>query len=224
MSKNTAKKPDQLENVEQVLSASEAFIEKYQKQIITGVLSVIVLVLLVLGVRNYYLAPREITAQNEMYKAQEAFEKDSFSIALEGSPSFIGFKEIVSDYGFTSTGNLATAYAGICYYKLGQYDNAIKYLSQFNGEDSYFTASVIGLIGDSYVELGEPKKALSYFKKAIDFDNTVISPIYLKKAGLVHESLGSTKDAETNYQIIKDDYPRSAEASDIDKYLARVQK
>jgi tetratricopeptide (TPR) repeat protein len=50
-----------------------------------------------------------------------------------------------------TSGKLAAAYAGICYYKLGQYENAIKYLSQFDGDDNYFTASVIGLTGDCYV-------------------------------------------------------------------------
>ena len=224
MSKKEQTKHDELENVEHVLTASEAFIEKYQKQILYAVGSVVLIVLVVLGVQNYYLAPREITAQNEMYKAQAAFATDSFKVALDGGSAFMGFVDIVSDYGMTSSGNLASAYAGVCYYKLGQYDNAVKYLSQFDGEDTYFTASVTGLIGDSYIELGETNKAISYFEKAADFDNAVISPIYLKKAGLIYETLKENEKAEANYLTIKDEYPKSGEAADIEKYLARVQK
>jgi tetratricopeptide (TPR) repeat protein len=225
MSKKEEKKHDELVNVEHALTSTEAFIEKYQKQILMGVGAIVLVVLIVLSFRNFYLQPREVAAENEMYKAQAFFAKDSFRLALEGhGVEAIGFKEIASDYGITSSGKLASAYAGICYYKLGQYENAVKYLSQFDGKDTYFTTSVIGLTGDCYVELGETSKAISYFEKAADKDNVVMSPIYLKKVGLVYESLKEPEKAEKAYTTIKEKYPKSPEAADIDKYLARVQK
>jgi tetratricopeptide (TPR) repeat protein len=225
MSKKEEKKHDELVNVENALTSTEAFIEKYQKQILMGVGAVVLVVLVALSFRNFYLEPREIAAQNEMYKSQSFFAKDSFRVALEGKGAeSIGFKEIASDYGITGSGKLAAAYAGICYYKLGQYENAIKYLSQFDGKDTYFTASVIGLTGDCYVELGETSKAISYFEKAADKDNAVMSPVYLKKAGLVYESLNQPEKAEKAYTTIKEKYPKCSEAADVDKYLARVQK
>lgn len=225
MSKKEEKKHDELANVEQVLTSSEAFIEKYQKQILMGVGVVVLVVLVILSFRNFYLEPREIAAENEMSKAQTAFAADSFRVAVEGKGvEIMGFKEIVSEYGITQSGKLAAAYAGICYYKLGQFENAIKYLSQYDGDDAYLSTSVIGLTGDCYVELGETSKALSYFEKAADKDNAVLSPVYLKKAGLVYESLKQPDKAEKEYTIIKDKYPKSQDASDIDKYIARVQK
>jgi tetratricopeptide (TPR) repeat protein len=225
MAKNEKKKNDELENVQHALTSSEAFIEKYQKQILIGVGVIVLLVLVVLSVRNFYLEPREIAAENEMSKAQVAFATDSFRLALEGKGvQSLGFKEIASEYGITSSGKLATAYAGICYYKLGQYENAIKYLSQFNGDDNYFTTTVIGLTGDCYIELGDKSKAISYFEQSAGKENAVISPVYLKKAGLVYESLNQPEKAEKAYTKIKEKYPKSSEASDIDKYLARVQK
>jgi tetratricopeptide (TPR) repeat protein len=225
MAKKVEKKHGELENVEHALTATEVFIEKYQKQIIFGVGAVVLIVLIALGIRNFYLQPREIAAQNEMYKSQNYFAADSFRVALEGKePESMGFKEIVSEYGVTASGNLAAAYAGICYYKLGQYEDAIKYLTQFDGKDTYLKSSVTGLTGDSYVELGETAKAISYFEKAADLNNAVMSPIYLKKAGLVYESLNQPEKAEKNYTAIKEKYPKSPEAADIDKYIARVQK
>ena len=225
MSKKEEKKHDELENVQHALTTTEAFIEKYQKQILIGLATVVLIVLAVLSFRNFYLEPREIAAENEMYKAQVAFSTDSFKIALEGNgKESIGFKEIVSEYGITASGKLAAAYAGICYYKLGQFENAVKYLSQYDGGDTYFSASVIGLTGDCYVELAETSKALRYFEKAADLENAVMSPVYLKKAGLVYESLKEPEKAEKEYTTIKEKYPKSPEAADIDKYLARVQK
>jgi tetratricopeptide (TPR) repeat protein len=224
MSKQEQNKPEELEQVEQVLSKSEAFIEKYQKQLLLAVAIVVLSVLSVLAFKNFYIDSRETQAQNEMAKAQALFAVDSFKVALDGKGDVVGFKEIASEYSITSSGNLAEAYAGICYYKLGQYDNAIKYLSQFDGEDNYFTTSIIGLIGDAYVEMGKNKDAVDYFVKAADKENEVLSAVFLKKAGKVYEALGKPDKALEVYTQIKDNYPKSSEASDIEKYIARVQK
>jgi tetratricopeptide (TPR) repeat protein len=225
MSKKEEKKHDELENVQHALTTTEAFIEKYQKQILIGVGVALIVVLAVLSFNNFYLQPREVRAENEMSKAQAAFAADSFKIALDGKGvQIMGFKEIASQYSITQSGKLAAAYAGICYFKLGQYENAIKYLSQFSSDDKNFATTILGLTGDCYVELGETAKAVSYFEKAADKDNAVISPVYLKKAGFVYESLNQPEKAEKAYTKIKEKYPKSSEASDIDKYIARVQK
>lgn len=224
MSKIDEKKPDELQQVEQALSKSEAFIEKYQKQLLILVGILVLLVLSGLALKNFYIAPREAEAENQMAKGQALFAVDSFKVALEGKGDFIGFKEIVSEYSITSSGNLAAAYTGICYYKLGQYDNAVKYLSKFDGEDNYFSVSVIGLIGDAYVELGKKEDAVDYFTKAADKKSEVLSSVFLKKAGITYEALSKPEKALEMYTKIKEEYPRSSEASDIEKYIARVQK
>ncbi len=225
MAKKEEKEHHELENVQHALTSTEAFIEKYQKQILSAVGIVILVVLVIMSFKNFYLDKREIAAQNEISKAQAAFATDSFRVALEGKGvQTMGFKEIASEYSITPSGKLAGAYAGICYYKLGQYENAIKYLSQFSSDDNYFSVTVIGLTGDCYVNLNENSKAISYFEKAADKDNAVLSPIYLKKAGLIYESLTEPEKAEKAYAKIKVKYPKSSEASDIDKYIARVQK
>lgn len=225
MSKKENKKRDEFESVEHALTTSEAFIEKYQKQIMIGVGVVVVAVLAILAVRNFYIAPRETAAEKEIYKAQNYFATGMYEIALNGDGvDVLGFKEIVSDYGMTASGNLSAAYAGICYYRLEDYQNAIKYLSQFDGKDSYLSASVVGLTGDCYVELGEVSKAVGCFEKVGGLKNAIMSPIYLKKAGLAYESLGELAKAEKCYTSIKESYSQSAEARDIDKYLARVQQ
>ena len=222
MARNVKKK-EEFATVEQALSTSEAFIEKYQRQILISVGIVIAMVLIILSVRNFYLQPRAIAAENEMHTAQMFFANGNFERALNGDDfTTIGFRAIASDFRMTPSGNLAAAYAGICYFRLGDFHNAIKFLSRFNGRDSYLAASVIGLIGDSYVELGEVSRAIGYFERAANMGNDIMSPIFLKKAGLAHESLGNLTRAARSFQKIKDSFPNSQEASDIDKYIARV--
>ncbi|MDR0371804.1 MAG: tetratricopeptide repeat protein [Prevotellaceae bacterium] len=225
MSKKEQKKQDELANVEHALTSSELFIEKYQKQIFIAVSAVVLVILVILAFRNFYLEPREVKAQNQMYYAQDYFQKDSFQLALNGNGADVmGFKQIVSDFGMTSSSNLAKAYAGICYYHLGDYENAVGYLSKYKLGDEYLSCSVTRLIGDAYVELGKNADALKYFEKAGNMNNDIISPVALKKAGILYESTGEPEKAAKAYLKVKDNYPRSAEARDIDKYLARVKK
>jgi len=223
MSKKKQQKQDSLQNVNTALSSAEVFVEKNKKILLYIVAGIILLVLLVLAFRNFYLKPRETDAANAIYKTQMVFARDSFRIALEGNAQIAGFKEIASEYSITKSGNLANAYAGICYYKLGDYNNAIKYLNQFDGKDNTLSTTVLGLIGDCYANTGETDKAISYFEKAAAKTDDVTTPLFLKKAGVVYESIQKPEKALEIYKQIKQNYPNSIESQDIDKFIARIQ-
>lgn len=224
MSKKVQKNADEFENVEQVLTSSEAFIEKYQKQILYGLGAIALVVIAVLAIGNFYVTPRQNAAANEMYASQAYFAVDSFKVALEGDGfESIGFEEISSKYSMTSSGNLAKAYAGICYYNLQDYEKAIDFLTKYDGDDEYFSVTVIGLIGDAYAELEQLDNAVKFFNKAADAKNQVLTPFYLKKAAVLLESDGKKEEALKNFLKIKNEYPMSAEAQEVDKYIARLQ-
>ncbi len=212
------------EDIEVAVSRTEAFIEKNQKQLIYAVLAVVVIVSAFILFNRYHLAPQETEAQNQMAKAQVYFAQDSFKLAFTGDGlDAKGFKRIIEDYGLTESANLAQAYAGICLYKMGEYKKAITYLEDFDGNgDVNFTPTINGLIGDAFVELNETDKALSYFAKAYKLENKMLSPVFLKKAALLHESKGEFDKAIALYTEIKDKYFDSAIARDIDKYIERA--
>ena len=48
----------------------------------------------------------------------------------------------------------------------------------------------------------------------------MIAPMSLKKAGIVYLHEGQNAKALKAFETIKADYPTSAEAQDIDKYIA----
>lgn len=224
MSKKVTEKHDEFENVEHALTSSEAFIEKYQKQILYGLGAVAVVVVAILAINNFYVKPRANEAANEMYKSQLFFSQDSFKLALEGDGvESIGFEAISSDFSLTPSGNLAKAYAGICYYNLGDYEQAVKFLNAYDGDDQYFSVTVTGMIGDCYAELGDNDKAIQYFEEAAASENDVLTPYYLKKAAILLEVAGEKEKALENYLNIKDNYPMSMESQDIDKFIARLQ-
>jgi tetratricopeptide (TPR) repeat protein len=212
--------------VGEIVSKSEQFIEKHQKNIIYGIGIAILLAGIVLGVNYGYLAPLEKKAAAALFKGELYFGRDSFELALYGNGAdYQGFESIISDYGVTRSGNLAKAYAGICYFRLGETEKAIEQLKSFSGKDKMISPTLTGLIGDCYVNQGKVKEGIGYFEKAAKLaDNEIVSPTYLKKAGIAYESLGQYNDAVKAYTSIKEKYFDSEEASDIDKYIIRASE
>ena len=200
--------------VEEIVSRSEQFIENNSKKIIYGIIAIALVVGAVLGIKHGYLIPQEKKAAAAIFKGEQYFAKDSFNLALNGNGAdFDGFEGII----------LAKAYAGICYFKMGETEKALDKLKSFSGDDNMISPAIIGLIGDCYVNMGNVKEGISYFEKAAKkADNEVISPVYLKKAGIAYENQKQYSDAVKAYTTIKEKYFNSMEAADIDKYIARA--
>jgi len=219
--KNTHKELE----VEEIVSRSEQFIENHSKKLIYGIIAIALIVGAVLGIRHGYLIPQEKKATVALFKGEQYFAKDSFALALNGNGAdYEGFEAIIDQYGSTKSGNLAKAYAGISYFKMGETEKALEKLKSFSSKDNMISPAITGLIGDCYVNLGKTKEGISYFEKAANSaSNEVISPAYLMKAGIAYESLQQYKDAIKTYQTIKDKYYMSTEASDIDKYITRAE-
>ena len=220
------KELDELDKVNAALSSSEQFIQQYQKPILLGLLAIVIIVSAIIGVRHFYVLPRENKAQAEMYKGVFYFEKDSFQLALQGNGAdFIGFKAIADEYSSTKAGNLAAAYSGLSLYNLGKYDEAITYLKNFDADEEFISPAIIGTIGDCYVNMDKYEDGVVYFERAAKkADNDMLSPIYLKKAATVYEKLGNKKKALEMYQKIKDSYPKSMSNQDIEKYIIRDEE
>ncbi|MGM9799020.1 MAG: tol-pal system YbgF family protein [Parabacteroides sp.] len=210
--------------VEVLVSRVEMFIEEHSKKIISGIIAVVVVVGAILGVKYGYLIPREKKANAALFKGEQYFARDSFALALNGNGAdYLGFETIINEWGSTDAGNLAKAYAGICYFKMGETEKALGYLKSFNGSDNMISPAIVGLIGDCYVNMGNVKEGISYFEKAAKAaNNEVVSPIYLKKAGLAYENLKEYDKAVQTYKSIKEKYYNSMEAADIDKYITRA--
>jgi tetratricopeptide (TPR) repeat protein len=211
--------------VEQVVSKLEQFIETNAKKIVYGVLAIIIVVGGCLALHYGYFGPQEKKASAAMFKGEQYFAKDSFELALNGNGvDYNGFESIIKNYGGTAAGNLAKAYAGICYFKLGENEKALEALKSYNGKDNMIAPAITGLIGDCYVNLGDTKEGIKYFEKAAnEAANEVLSPTYLMKAGVAYESLNDNKSAAKAYKTIKEKYYNSVEAATIDKYIDRAE-
>lgn len=223
--KQNVKQTDKnLEGIEQALTRSEQFIEDNQKSLTYILGAVLVVLIVIIGGNRFYLKPLNEKASGEMFYAERFFQVDSFNLALNGYGTYPGFLNIMDDYGMSKSAKLARYYAGVCYHRLGDYNEAAKYLEKFNTKDLLVGAAKYSTLGDTYVELGEMKKAASAYQKGIhDYTNTFSSPIMLKKLGIVYEEMGELEPALAVYKQIEAEYPESAEGREVKKYIGRVE-
>jgi tetratricopeptide (TPR) repeat protein len=222
--KKSVKKADEtLVDIVEVKEQAEDFFEQYRTIILGGLTLLVVVVGGWFAYNNFYKMPRQNEAVEQMFQAQQQFEKDSFQLALTNPGGGKGFLDIIEGYKGTPAANLAHYYAGIAYLNLGQYDAAIDYLKDFSPAGEVLPAMKSGALGDAYSEKGDFSAAMSYYKKAAGEENELLTPYYLKKVGMLHERDGDFQAAKKAYQQIKDDYPNSPDGRDIDKYIIRVE-
>lgn len=223
-SSKKGRKDDNLVIVEHALTSTEHFIERHQKTMIIAVIAVLVVVGGWLGFRRFIVEPREDEAKSQMFAAEQYFEKDSFNLALNGDGNYLGFLDIIDDYGITRTADLAHYYAGISYLNLGDYESAIEHLNEFKLNDKLIKTVAIGAMGDAYMELGEQNKAIDHYLKAAKRKpNSFTTPLYLMKAAEIIEKSGSPERALGYYREIQEKYPESNEGRFIDKYISRAE-
>jgi len=222
--KKKDKQPEQLESVESALSRTEQFIENNQKIITTVVLVIVILVGAYLLFTRYYLQPMENEARGQMFRAEQYFARDSFNLALNGDGNYLGFLDIIEEYGITKSANLAHYYTGISYLRLGQYDNAIEHLEDFKVNDKIIEPQKYGALGNAYLEKGNHDRALDYYQEAIDSDdNAFTRPLYMSKAAFVYELNGEYQKAIELFQEIKRKFPESSQSEEADKNIARLK-
>ncbi|MBN1157754.1 MAG: tetratricopeptide repeat protein [Bacteroidales bacterium] len=221
------KKPDTnagFESVENALTRTEKYIEENQKSLSIIILAIVVVVGGYLGYKKLYLEPADMEAHAAMYVAEQYFDVDSFYLALMGDGANFGMLDIIDEYGITPAANLAHYYAGICYLRTGQYEDAIEHLKDFDTDDILVASIALGDIGDCYAELGDHKKALAYYLKAGQRkQNSFTSPIFLKKAGIIYEAMEDFEKALEIYEAIQREYPESDIAAEMDKYIGALR-
>ncbi|MBL4649205.1 MAG: tetratricopeptide repeat protein [Aureispira sp.] len=171
--------------------------------------------------------------QEDIFRAQQYFSQDSFALALFGrkdsgfnEKTFLGFEAIAVKYMKTPMANITHYYAGVCFFKIGDYINALTHLSKFKTKDATLQAVAYGLTGDVYLEQGKFKDALSYYEKASNYTKSKsISPIFLYKAALLCEiHFPETDQAKTFCAQLKKHYPIFIQNTTVQIDLIRITK
>ncbi len=221
------------DTLDQTASKAEDFVAKNQKYII-GFLTVVALATVsYLMYQKFIAEPKQQDAAEELFVAQQNFQKavdggakaDSlYNLVLKGSEGKFGVVKIAEEYSGTDAGNLANYYAGIAYLNTKKYAEAIASLEKFSSSDIMLNALSKGAIGDAYAQQNKQKEALDYYIKAADASkNDFTRPRFLLKAGKTALAMGNKADAVKYFTDIKDNYDSTPEGQNIDALIGLAQ-
>jgi tetratricopeptide (TPR) repeat protein len=219
-------------DVVEVREQAADFFERYRTYVLGAVGVLLLAVIGWFAYNQFYRIPQQQEAVEQMFQAQVQFERDSFQLALVNpGGGYSGFLDIIDNYAGTPAANTAKYYAGVSYLHIGQQKNnankefeaAISYLQDFDAKGEVMPIMKNGALGDAYSEVKDLDKAMSYYKKAVSAgENELLTPYYLKKVGMLHQYNSNNAEALEAYERIKNEYPNSNEARDIEKYIALV--
>ncbi len=205
---------------------SEQFFEKNLKTIAYVFTAFVAVIIGFYAYLNYFQKPKNNRAFEEMEEAQKFFYQDSIKKALNGGSAYLGFEQIIEDYGNTNAGNLAKYYAAISYYKKKDYNKAIETMEDFDPKgDDVLVSIKNGVMADSYVQTKEIEKALDSYEKAIKQSESIetLYVFYNKKAGIVSYMNNQKKEANKYFTAILEKYPNTQAKDEIEKYAALTQ-
>ncbi|MFR9651886.1 MAG: tetratricopeptide repeat protein [Rikenellaceae bacterium] len=206
----------------EAMSKTEQFFESNGKKIVIIIFVLMVLSAAIFSYKMLVVAPAEERAADAIYSAQLLFDAPDYQGAVEQ------FVAVADDYSSTKAGNLANHYAALCYIKLGDSANALKYLKQYKAQKGIpaqiINAQNLGLQGDLAVNAGDYAAAVELFKRAANIsENPLTTPMYLRKAGQAADAAGNTVEAKSLFQSIVDLYPSSPENRTAEKYLGAIK-
>jgi tetratricopeptide (TPR) repeat protein len=221
---------------EVIVQKAKNFWDKFSKPIMVGGTAIILLIAGWLAYKYMYKLPGEEKAADIIFPAERLFtkmvnsnsyNKDTIAVLLSGGDlgkgKVTGLLNIINNHSGTQAANRAHYMAGACYLHMGEFDKAIKQLKAFEGRGAdQIQALAYGMIGDAYAQQKKNDDALSYYKKSAEQNeaDNVFTPEALFKAARFCEKTGKNKDAIAMYQKIKEKYPTSVPAFEVDKRLA----
>jgi len=218
--------------LDETASKSEQWILTNRKAIFIFLSAAIVVIFSYLAYQNFVQKPKEKVAANELAFPKVYFEDamnssvatDSlFTLALDGADGKYGFIDVADKYSNTKAGNLANYYAGISYLRLKNYQEAIEYLEKFSSDDELLGPIAKGAIGDAFADINQMDDALDFYLQAANLkNNNFSSPLFLFKAGNTAMDLEKYSKALESFNKIKNDYPTSEEAKNIDIYINKA--
>ena len=215
--------------VAEAVSKTEQFFQENGKKVVIAVVAIVVVAVAGYLYKSLVIDANAEKASELIIEAQDRFgvQNPDFALALNGDENGAGFLDVVEQYGSTAAGNLAKHYAGICYLRLGDLENAEKYLSMYKSVNELgaevVNAQNLGLRGDIAVERGEYEAAVALYKKAVAAsENVYTAPLFLYKQLLAYVALGNKAEAQKCYDTLQAQYPMSVEAREAEKVMGTL--
>ena len=217
------------EDLEQdlLIEYSSRFVHFYSQNkaaILGGGLGVLLLIGLIIGY-FVHINQQEIQAQELLGIAEQSLAQGNIERALHGDEDdfSLGFIQIADNFGRTSAGNLASYYAAVAEFELGNYESSLNHIKKFNLPSGIIGVTPIMLHANILLELERYGDAARMFDKAAEWDvNEGTTPINLYSAAEAYAEAGMYSEARDRLDRIMDNYPGSAVASRAERLLGNL--
>ncbi|WP_462251816.1 tetratricopeptide repeat protein [Ferruginibacter sp.] len=233
-----------------VVERAKGFWAKFSKPIIYVGTAIIALIGGWYAYNSFFKEPKELKASELIFPAEKmfakmaaasSFPKDTVGFVLNGGnidgEKVTGLLSIAKNYGGTPAGNLAQYMTGACYLHLKEFDKAISYLKEFDGNGAnQIQSKAYILLGHAFAEQKKVEEAYTYYKKAGEVLNDkdeqqkvvalFIAANYAESTGKSKEAIEILKDLKDNFggaMVRKSQYEQPpVTQDDVDKLLAKL--
>lgn len=196
-----------------------------KKRVFIGVGAVVLIVAAVFLYLNNRKAKNE-EAELKLSAVISLYDQEKYQEAINGDPGtgITGLRQIVDDYGSTTSGETAKLYLGNCYFNLKDYDNALKSFEDYSGDKAIIKASCISGIGAVWEAKNDLKKAGEYFEKAAKVSKEVVTnEENLFYAIRSYTNAGDKENAKRIYEQLKEEYPKSKYINEAKRFEAEFK-
>lgn len=208
-----------VEELNENLSSIAQKVENNQKYILWAVCGIVVLAALIFGYIYGIQNPRQQAAIDEIAQADMALEAGQDSVALAQ------YMKVADAYS-NAPANRANFQAAVLLYNNGKYEEAIKYMKEFDADGVLTGPAAKSLLGDCYVNLDKLDDALKAFDDAVSLadGNELYAPLFMLKKANVYRAQKKFAEEVKIYEEIKAKYPSFGDAYnfDVEKYLERA--
>ncbi|HAL56898.1 MAG TPA: hypothetical protein DCP63_10600 [Bacteroidetes bacterium] len=195
------------------------------KKLVSSVLTGLVVVVIGIVVITNNMRTNNEKATAELGKVIRYYDQGQYELAINGNPqeNVRGLAAIVSDYGSTESGEIATLYLANSYYAQENYDKALEFYLDVDVSDELLSATALAGAAGCYEAKGDHETAATYFERAA-FKNGkgVLAPENIFHAAHNFSLAGKKEKAVELYKKLKKDHPTSSYARDIERYIAEA--
>lgn len=172
-----------------------------------------------------YSGNQEEEAKNLLGIAEQELLQGNYLEALNGNEEefTLGFTQIANNYGGTEAGNLAYYYAAISEYELGNYEDALMYIREYNIPEGILGVAPISMNANILIGLERYEEAAEKFEQAASWDeNNSTTPYNLYKAAEAYSEAGDNQQAMDLLNTIIEEYPNSQQIAQAERLKGRL--
>jgi outer membrane protein assembly factor BamD (BamD/ComL family) len=201
---------------------SDPLIENYNRAVSyyidnkTRILSIAIAFVVLVGSffgYQYFSSAQETQAQEILAIAESAYAQGDFESALYGDDFELtyGFDQIADEFPRTNAGNLANYYAAVSSFKLGDIDNALMYMENFNVPKGILGVGPLTFHAKLHLAKEDYTAAADKFLQAADWDeNEVTTPSNIYEAAQAQYSAENYDRASELVNRVINEYPQSS--------------